>query len=427
MTTVPEVGTEDTASFAPPCRLCGAELRETVVDLGKSPLCESFLTADQLGRVEHFYPLHVRICGECLLVQLQAYVSASDIFSEYAYFSSFSDSWVEHARRYAEAVMERFSLGPESFVLELASNDGYLLQHFVERGIPVLGVDPAANVARAARERGVETMVEYFDAQLAERLVSEGRSANLVVGNNVLAQIPALNDFVRGIAIVLAPQGVATIEVPHVVRLIEEVQFDTIYHEHFSYFSLTTLTRLFAQQGLEVFDVEELPSHGGSLRVYAKRAGDSAHERSRRVDDVLEQERLGGYDRIDGYRGFSSRVVDVKWKLLELLIGLRRRGKSIAAYGAPGKGNTLLNYCGIRTDLVEYTVDRNPHKQGKFLPGTHIPIYAPERIERSRPDYILILPWNLQKEIAAQLAYTRSWGAKLIVPIPAPRVVGWAP
>jgi SAM-dependent methyltransferase len=375
--------------------------------------------------VEPFYPLHVRVCDECLLVQLEAYVPADEIFRDYAYFSAFSDSWVAHAAAYSDVVVERFGLGSDSLVVELASNDGYLLQHFVQRGIPALGIDPAANVAEAARERGVETIVDFFDSRLANQLVAEGRRPDLIAANNVLAQVPPLNDFVAGIEIVLAPHGVATIEVPHIVRLIEGLQFDTIYHEHYSYFSLTTLVRLFSDHGLEVFDVEELPSHGGSLRVYVKRQGDDLNELSPRVATVLEDERAGGYDTVDGYAAFARRVEEVKWDLLELLIGLRREGKQVVGYGAPGKGNTLLNYCGIRTDLLEYTVDRNPHKHGKHLPGTHIPIYAPRRIDESRPDYILVLPWNLKKEIMVQLAHTREWGAQLIVPIPKPEVLPW--
>jgi SAM-dependent methyltransferase len=409
----------------PACRLCGRPLARTFVDLGKSPLCESFLTTEQLDQVEPFYPLHVRICDECLLVQLEAYVPAEEIFRDYAYFSAYSESWVAHAAAYADVVAERFGLGPDSLVVELASNDGYLLQHFVQRGIPALGIDPAENVAEAARERGVETVVDFFDSRLAEQLVAEGRRPDLIAANNVLAQVPPLNDFVAGIEIVLAPHGVATIEVPHIVRLIEGLQFDTIYHEHYSYFSLTTLVRLFSDHRLEVFDVEELPSHGGSLRVYVKRQGDDLHELSPQVARVLDDERAGGYDTVDGYADFAHSVEEVKWSLLELLIGLRREGKRVVGYGAPGKGNTLLNYCGIRTDLLEYTVDRNPHKHGKHLPGTHIPIYAPSRIDESRPDYILLLPWNLKKEIMVQLSHARDWGAQLIVPIPKPEVLAW--
>jgi SAM-dependent methyltransferase len=409
----------------PPCRLCGTPLEQTFVDLGKSPLCESFLSAEQLEGEEHFYPLHVRICRECLLVQLEAYVPAEEIFRDYAYFSSYSASWVAHARTYAERMTERFGLTGGSLVVELASNDGYLLRHFVDRGIPTLGIDPAENVAEAARAHGVETIVDFFDTRLASTLVADGRRPDLIAANNVLAQVPALNDFVAGIAIVLAPNGVATVEVPHLVRLVEGLQFDTIYHEHYSYFSLTTLVRLFSDHGLEVFDVEELPSHGGSLRVFVRRNGEGTGEVSADVVRVLGEEREAGYADAAGYSDFGAKVAELKWSLLELLIGLRRQGKRVVGYGAPGKGNTLLNYCGIRTDLLDYTVDRNPHKHGKFLPGTHIPIHPPETIDETQPDYILILPWNLQKEIAAQLAPVREWGAQLIVPIPHPEVLAW--
>jgi SAM-dependent methyltransferase len=417
--------TDETARVST-CRLCGAVLRDTLVDLGSSPPCESFLTESQLNQVEPFYPLHVWICGTCLLAQLEAYVDPEDIFTEYAYFSAYSQSWVDHARRYTDMIVDRCRLGPESLVVELASNDGYLLQHFVERGIPSLGIDPAANVAAAAEERGVETLVDFFGTRLASELVAERGHASLVVGNNVLAQVPDLNDFVEGMRILLAPEGTGTIEVPHLVRLIEGLQFDTIYHEHYSYFSLTTLVRLFEAHELELFDVEELPSHGGSLRVYVRRA-DGAHgtPTSARVADLLASEREKGYATLEGYRDFQRRVDEVKWQLLELLIGLRRQGKHVVGYGAPGKGNTLLNFCGVRTDLLEYTVDRNPYKHGRFLPGTHIPIHPPETIDATRPDYIVVLPWNLQREIAAQLAYTQEWGARLVVPIPQPTVVPW--
>ena len=409
-----------TATIAPPCRLCGAGLRHTVVDLGMSPLCETFLHADELNRMEPFYPLHVRLCEDCLLAQLEAYVDAGEIFREYAYFSSFSTSWVEHARRYAHDMIDRLDLTSSSLVVELASNDGYLLQHFLDRGIPTLGVDPAANVAAAARDRGVETLVEFFDARLAGRLAEQRRRADLVVANNVLAQVPSLNDFVEGIRLLLAPEGTATIEVPHLVRLIEGLQFDTIYHEHYSYFSFHSLVRLFERRELEVYDVEELPSHGGSLRVFVRHPTGGAGPA---VEALLAAERDAGYADVEAYTGFGGRVAELKWGLLELLIGLRRTGAQIVGYGAPGKGNTLLNYCGIRTDLLEYTVDRNPAKHGRFLPGTHIPVHPTERIAETRPDYVLILPWNLRREISAQLDYVRDWGGRLIVPIPEPEVL----
>ena len=386
-----------------------------------SPLCESFLEADDLDRMEPFYPLHVRICGECLLVQLETYVPAEEIFGgDYAYFSAYSSSWVEHARVYSERMIERLGLASDSFVVELASNDGYLLQHFVARDIPALGIDPAENVAEAARMRGVETLVDFFGAELAERVAAERDQADLIVANNVLAHVPDVNDFVEGIRILLAPDGVATVEVPHLVRLIEGLQFDTIYHEHYSYFSFHTLVRLFAVHGLEVVDVEELPSHGGSLRVFVRHP---QGEPAASVEDVLEQERASGYDTIDGYDGFGERVAELKRRLLELLIALRDEGKQIVGYGAPGKGNTLLNYCGIRTDLLAYTVDANPGKHGKFLPGTHIAIHAPKKLEETRPDFVLILPWNLKREISAQLEYVREWGGRLVVPIPVPEVL----
>ncbi|MBV9816742.1 MAG: class I SAM-dependent methyltransferase [Solirubrobacterales bacterium] len=400
------------------CRFCSAPLRRTLVDLGMSPLCESYVPPERVNAMEPFYPLHARVCERCLLVQLEQFVSASDIFTEYAYFSSYSDSWVEHARRYVEMAVERFALGRDSLVMELASNDGYLLQHVVARGIPALGIEPAANVAVAARERGVETIVEFFGRELAGRLVAEGRRADLLAANNVMAHVPDLNDFVGGISMVLAPQGVATIEVPHLLRLIESNQFDTIYHEHFSYFSLLTARTVLAAHGLEVFDVDELASHGGSLRIYAQPADTGRHAVSQAVVELLARERSLGYDTLEAHTSFAAKVKETKFKLLEFLIAAQREGKRVVGYGAPGKGNTLLNYCGIRTDLIEFTVDRNPYKQGQFLPGTHIPILAPEAIDEARPDYIVILPWNLAKEISAQLEHAREWGARFVIPIP---------
>ena len=402
----------------PSCRFCGAPLRRTFVDLGMSPLCESYVPAERLGAMEPFYPLHVRICESCLLVQLEEFVAPEDIFTEYAYFSSYSDSWVAHARTYVDMAVERFDIGPDSLVIEVASNDGYLLQHVVERGIPALGIEPAANVAVAAQEKGIETVVEFFGRDLAARLVAEGRRADLLAANNVMAHVPDLNDFVGGMEPLLAPRGVVTIEVPHLLRLVEDNQFDTIYHEHFSYFSLLTARKVLAAHGLEVFDVDELKSHGGSLRMYAQRRSTGRRPVGPKVEALLERERALGFDTLEGHAGFSARVEETKWRLLEFLIGCRREGKRVAGYGAPGKGNTLLNYCGIRTDLLDFTVDRNPYKQGQFLPGTHIPIYHPEALEQARPDFVLILPWNLKEEIAAQLSYTREWGARCVVPIP---------
>jgi SAM-dependent methyltransferase len=401
----------------PSCRFCAAPLRHTFVDLGMSPLCESYVPPERLGAMEPFYPLHVRICEQCLLVQLEELVPPEEIFTEYAYFSSYSDSWVAHARRFVESAVERFGLGADSLVVELASNDGYLLQHVVERGIPALGVEPAANVAQAARERGIETVVGFFGRDLAFRLVAEGRRADLLVANNVFAHVPALNDFTAGMERLLAPQGVLTIEFPHLERLMAENQFDTIYHEHFSYFSFLTAQTVLRAHGLEVFDVEELGTHGGSLRVYAQKR-DAGRPVSPHVTELAARERELGLDRLAGYGAFASRVMETKWTLIEFLIQCRRDGKRVAGYGAPGKGNTLLNYCGIRTDLLEFTVDRNPYKQGQFLPGTHIPIRHPEALEQARPDFILILPWNLKEEIVAQLSHARDWGARFVVPIP---------
>jgi SAM-dependent methyltransferase len=404
------------------CRFCEAPLELTMVDLGKSPLCESFLPPERLELMEPFYPLHVRVCTRCWLAQLPSFVPPEEIFHEYAYFSAYSDSWVEHARAYVDMIAARLGLGPESLVVELASNDGYLLQHFLPRGVPVLGIDPAANVARAAEERGVPTLVEFFGADSAKRLVAERGHADLVLGNNVLAQVPDLNDFVAGVSILLAPDGTSTFEFPHLARLLEGLQYDTIYHEHFGYFSLTTIREVFGAHGLAIVDVEELPSHGGSLRVYAAHAS-AGRTPSGAVVDLVGREETEGLLDPERYRSFARDVEESKRALLELVIGLRRDGKHVVGYGAPGKGNTLLNYCGIRTDLLDYTVDRNPYKHGRFTPGTHIPIYAPERIAETRPDAIVILPWNLAREIAEQLSYTNEWGAQLIVPIPTAKVL----
>ena len=404
------------------CRFCSAPLTETFVDLGMSPLCESYLPADKLNHMEPFYPLHVWVCGKCFLVQLEQYVSEQEIFTEYAYFSSYASSWVKHAEDYVAAMIERLRLGPKSFVVELASNDGYLLQHFVKRHVPCLGIEPAANVAKAAKDKGVETLVKFFDEKLGAALAAEGRQADLIAGNNVLAQVPDLNSFVAGIRNLLKPGGTVTLEFPHLQRLVEGNQFDTIYHEHFSYFSLLSVEKIFAAHGLAVFDVEELWTHGGSLRIYGKHANDPRPV-GERVIALRRREADLGYDRLETYRAFDRKVQELKRRLLSLLIRARDEGKRVVGYGAPGKGNTLLNYCGIRTDLIEFTVDKNPYKQGRFLPGTHIPIHAPEKIDEARPDYIFILPWNFKDEILAQLAHARSWGAKFIVPIPEPAVL----
>ena len=399
------------------CRFCGGSLAE-FVDLGMSPLCESYLAMDQLNAMEAFYPLAAYVCRDCLLVQLQEYVAPEHIFSEYAYFSAYSDAWLDHARRYVEMMTERLGLGPESRVIEIGSNDGYLLQFFVEKGIPVLGIDPAANVVKAAEARGVPTLVKFFGVETARELADAGIRADLVLGNNVLAQVTNLNSFVEGIRVILKPNGVCTIEFPHLLQTMAGNQFDQIYHEHFSYFGALTSEKIFAAHGLRVFDVEELWTHGGSLRIYACHAGDETHPNSPAVSVLTRREREAGLHRIETYADFADRVRATKRKLLSFLIEAKSRGKSIAGYGAPGKGNTLLNYCGIRGDFLDYTVDRNPYKHGKYLPGTHIPIFPPERIAETKPDYVLILPWNLKEEIINQLAYIRDWGARFVVPIP---------
>jgi SAM-dependent methyltransferase len=416
-----EENTETNSSGS--CRFCQTTLKQTLVDLGMSPLCESYVSRDDLNRMERFYPLHVKVCEQCYLAQLEEYVSPEQIFTEYAYFSSYSNSWLKHASAYVDMITQRLRLGAEHLCIELASNDGYLLQYFVEKGIPVLGVEPAANVARAAEKKGIPTQVKFFGVQIAREMLAQGHAADLLIGNNVLAQVPDLNDFVGGIRILLKPRGVATLEFPHLERLMEENQYDTIYHEHFSYFSLMTAEKIFAAHGLVLFDVEEIPTHGGSLRIYVRHAKDGAKPVRAAVTKLLERELAFGLNRMATYDLFSEQVKASKRALLELLIQLRREEKQIVGYGAPGKGNTLLNYCGIRTDFLDYTVDRNPYKQGRFLPGTHIPIYAPSRIRETRPDYILILPWNLRTEIVGQLSYVREWGAKFIVPIPEAKVL----
>jgi len=403
------------------CRFCGGALVE-FVDLGMSPLCESYIAKEQLNSMEPFYPLAAYVCRDCLLVQLQEYVAPEHIFSEYAYFSAFSDSWLDHARRYVETMTERFGLGPSNRVIELGSNDEYLLQFFVEKGIPVLGIDPAANVAKAAQLRGVRTLVKFFGAETARELAEVGTQADLVLGNNVLAQVTDLNSFVEGIRIILSPNGVCTIEFPHLLKTIAGNQFDQIYHEHFSYFAALTAEKIFAAHGMRIFDVEELWTHGGSLRIYACHA-DAAHPSLLSVSEVVRRERDAGSHRLETYADFADRVRTAKRKLLSFLIEAKSSSKSLAGHGAPGKGNTLLNYCGIRTDFLDYTVDRNPYKQGKYLPGTHIPIFPPEKIAETKPNYVLILPWNRKDEITSELAYIRDWVAKFVVPIPEMSVI----
>ncbi len=401
----------------PVCRLCGAELTRTFVDLGMSPPCESFRTADEIDVMEAFYPLHVRVCEKCLLVQLPAYIGSEEIFTDYAYFSSFSDSWVEHARRFVDDAIDRLGLGPQSFVVEVASNDGYLLQHVMAKGIRCLGIEPAENVAAAAVEKGIPTDVVFLGAETGAAIANQHGPADLVVANNVFAHVPDIVDFSRGMRALLSDTGYVSIEIPHLLKLIEGRLYDTIYHEHFSYLSLLTTQRVLAEAGLTVVDVEELPSHGGSLRTWSTPTA-NAGQPSASVAKVLADEASAGLHTLEGHSGFAAEVSAVRNDLIEFLIDCARKGATVAGYGAPGKGNTLLNHCGIRADLLSFTVDRNPYKHGRFLPGTHIPIHPVEKIAEVKPDYILILPWNLKREIAAQLEYTREWGAKLVVPLP---------
>lgn len=410
------------ATNHPQCRFCKSNLEHTFVDLGASPLCQSFLSAEQLNHMEPFYPLNVYVCGKCFLVQLQEYVAPQNIFSDYLYFASFSDTWLAHVKAYAGQMVERFSITEKSLVIEIASNDGYLLQYFVEKKVPVLGIEPAANVAAVAIQKGIPSLVTFFGSATARELVASDKQADLLLGNNVLAHVPDINDFVSGMKILLKPQGIITMEFPHLMHLMEQNQFDTIYHEHFSYLSFFTVERIFAAHGLTLFDVEELPTHGGSLRIYARHAEDSSKPVGSRVTELRTREESAGYARLETYSRFAEQVRETKRKLLEFLIRSKQSGKKIVGYGAPGKGNTLLNYCGIRTDFLDYTVDRSPHKQGKFCPGTRIPIYSPDRIRNTRPDFLLILPWNLKDEIMQQTAYIRDWGGQFVVPIPEVRI-----
>jgi len=400
------------------CRSCGRNSAHTLVDLGMSPLANAYIRPSESGRAEPFYPLRVYVCGSCFLVQIEAVAPPEEIFSDYAYFSSYSDSWLDHARTYVDAAIQRFSLNRGSRVVELASNDGYLLQYFIAAGVPVLGIEPAQNVAEAATAKGIPTRVRFFGESTARELLAEGIRADLVIGNNVLAHVPALNDFVRGIKILLGERGAATLEFPHLMRLVAENQFDTIYHEHYSYFSLLAVEQVFRRHELAVFDVDELQTHGGSLRVYVCHLEDDSKPKQRRVDDLLEREKQAGLADLHYYASFGERVKETKRKLLGFLIAAKGEGKTIAGYGAAAKGNTLLNYCGIRDDFIDYVVDRNPHKQGHLLPGTRIPIYDPEHVRHTRPDYLLVLPWNLKNEIIDQMSYIRNWGGRFIVPIP---------
>ncbi|MEO0868691.1 MAG: class I SAM-dependent methyltransferase [Cyanobacteria bacterium J06642_11] len=410
--------TTSTSTNTPKCLFCGTPLEHTLVDLGMSPLCESILSAENVNKMEPFYPLHVRVCSHCYLVQLEAYVSPEHIFTEYAYFSSFSDTWLNQCKAYTDQVVKRFELNEKSHVVELASNDGYLLQYFVEKNIPVLGVEPATNIAKVATEKGIPTLNEFFGQDCAKKLVAEGKSADLIAANNVIAHVPDLNDFIAGIKILMKPGGVFTGEIQHLMRLMESNQFDTIYHEHFFYHTLSTLETIFAAHGMTIFDVEELPTHGGSLRIYARHVDDDSKPVGERVIELRQREEAGGFTSLERYTHFDEQVRETKRKLLDFLITTKREGKTIVGYGAPGKGNTLLNYCGIRTDFLDYTVDRNPYKHGKFLPGTHIPVFHPDKIKETKPDYVLILPWNVKDEIMEQMSVIREWGGKFVVPIP---------
>lgn len=401
------------------CRFCKNQLEHSVIDLGMSPLCQKHVKPENLNDMEKFFPLHAYICDKCWLMQLEEFASPDEIFAdEYAYFSSYSESWLEHARRYSEKMTEQFNLNADSLVTEIASNDGYLLQWFVQKGIPVLGIDPAANVAEAAKEKGVRTEVEFFGKNTAEKLAKKYGKADLLLGNNVLAHVPDINDFVAGMKEMLSPGGVITMEFPHLQHLIEENQFDTIYHEHFSYLSFVAVNRIFAHHGITLFDVEELSTHGGSLRIYGKHSDDNSKKVTENVAKLINREIALGFETLEFYSRFEEKVKETKRKILDFLIQVKRNKKSVAGYGAPGKGNTLLNYCGVRTDFIDYTVDMSPHKQGNFLPGTHIPILHPDAIRETKPDYIFILPWNLKKEITIQHNYIHEWGGKFVVPIP---------
>lgn len=404
------------------CRACNEPIKDLFVSLGSSPLANNYLTQSQLFLEEHFYPLEAYLCGHCFLVQLPEIQSPETLFDGYAYFSSYSDTWLDHAQDYVKMMIDRFGISKEHFVVELGSNDGYLLQFFAKEAIPVLGIEPALTVAKVAQEKGIPTQTAFFGKQCAERLSREGKQADLLLGNNVLAHVPDLNGFVEGLRVLLAPKGLITMEFPHLLKLMEGTQFDTIYHEHFSYFSFLTVEKLFSDHQLAIFDVEELKTHGGSLRIYARHDHDDSKPVMRRVDELRQVETESGLADVGHYLDFAEKVKAVKRDLLDFLIRAKREGNSIVGYGAPAKGNTLLNYCGIRTDFIDYTVDRNPYKQGRFLPGSHIPIKAPEEIRKTKPDYVLILPWNLADEIVEQMSIIRNWGGKFVIPIPKPRV-----
>ncbi len=404
------------------CRFCDAPLKYTFTDLGVSPLANSYIKKEQLQQAEPFFPLHAYVCESCKLVQLPQFETPENIFGDYSYFSSFSDSWLEHSKVYTEAMISRFGFNANSLVVEIASNDGYLLQYFIEKGVPVLGVEPARNVAEAAIKKGIPTVSHFFGVATATQLAEDGKKADLLVGNNVLAHVPDLNDFVKGMKILLKQDGIVTMEFPHLMRMIAHNQFDTIYHEHFSYFSFLTVNKVFDKHELTIFDVEELPTHGGSLRIFARHKENGDTPIGSRVNDLLDRERASGFNQMEYYLSFDAKVKAIKREILLFIIDAKNKGKSLAGYGAPAKGNTLLNYCGIRTDFIDYTVDRSPHKQDLLLPGTHIPIYHPDKIKETRPDYLIILPWNLKGEIMEQMKHIRDWGGKFVVFIPSTQV-----
>jgi len=405
------------------CHNCSHPLEDTFVDLGTSPLCEEFVKPEHINEGQKFYPLHVYVCKNCLLVQVAEYVSPEDIYSDYHYFSSYSDSWLQHASDYVDLMIDDYGINRDSFVVEIASNDGYLLQYFKNKNIPILGIEPSENVARAAIEKGIPTEKVFFGEKTAGGILKKYQSADLILGNNVLAHVPRINDFIDGLDTLLGDKGIMTFEFPHLLQLIENNQFDTIYHEHFFYYSLIAVNSIFKQHGMKIFDVQELSTHGGSIRIFVSREENEDYPVSQSVDRIISTEKAKGYLDIDMYKSFGERVRQTKRDILELLIELKRQDKTIAGYGAPGKGNTLLNYCGIRTDFIDYTVDRNPNKHGYYLPGSLIPIFHPDKIRETKPDYVFILPWNLKDEIMQQIDYVREWGGQFIIPIPEPVII----
>lgn len=405
------------------CRFCGKKLTQLFISLGLSPLSNSYLSKEQLNKREPFYQLDPYVCDSCFLVQLEEFETPEHIFSDYAYFSSYSDTWLKNVKAYVEKMIKIFKINRNSFVVEIASNDGYLLQYFMEKQIPVLGIEPAKNVAEVALKKGIPTEIVFFGTETAKRLSGGGRLADLLLGNNVLAHVPDLNDFVEGLKIMLKPKGIITMEFPHLVRLVEDILFDTIYHEHLSYFSFLTVEKVFVLHGLTIFDVEKIPTHGGSLRIYAKHAEDASKQISDNIFKLRTEEKIGGYDTPAPYLGFGEKVIARKVEILDFLIDAKKTKRKVVGYGAPAKGNTLLNYCGIKSDFISYTVDKSPYKQGKYLPGSRIPIESPEKIRITKPDFVFILPWNIKDEIMEQMSFIRAWGGRFVIPIPKLEVV----